>query len=56
MLALSTVDIYFFTPSEHFQIDRDPSVLDKIPNKVILGQTQRSITTMYMINSSRGGP
>lgn len=54
MLALSTVDIYLFTPSEPFQIDRDPSVLDTIPNQVLLGQTQRSITTMYMINSSRG--
>lgn len=39
-----------------FSIDRVPSILDKIPNKVILGQSQRSITTMYMINSFKGGP
>lgn len=32
MLVLSSVDIYLFSPSEHFQIDRDPSILDKIPN------------------------
>lgn len=56
MLALSSVDIYLFSPSEHFQIDRVPSILDKIPNKVVLGQTQQSITTMYMINSFKGGP
>lgn len=56
MLVLSSVDIYLFSPSEHFQIDRVPSILDKIPNKVILGQSQRSITTMYMINSFKGGP
>lgn len=51
MLALSSVDIYLFSLSEHFQIDKVPSILDKIPNEVILGRTQCSITTMYMINS-----
>lgn len=50
MLVLSSVDIYLFSPSEHFQIDKVPSILDTIPNKVILGQTQWSITPMYMIN------
>lgn len=56
MLALGSVDIYLYSPSEHFQIDQVPSILDKILNKVILGQTQWSITTMYMINSFNGGP
>lgn len=40
MLALGSVDIYLYSPSEHFQIDQVPSILDKILNKVILGQTQ----------------
>lgn len=56
MLALSSVDIYLFSPSEHFQIDGVPSILDKIPNKVILGRTQQSITTIYILNSFKGGP
>lgn len=47
---------HLFSPSEHFQIDKVPSILDKIPNKVSLGQTQWSITTMYMMNSFKGGP
>lgn len=38
------------------QIENSPSILDKNPNKVILGQTQRSITTAYMINLFKGGP
>lgn len=56
MLALGSSDIYLFSPSEHFQIDKVLSILDKILNKVISGQIQRSITTMYMINSFKGGP
>lgn len=47
--------LFIFYPSEHIQIDRVPSILNKIPNKVILGQSQRSITTMYMIDSFKGG-
>lgn len=56
MLVLSSVDIYLFSPSEHFQIDRVPSILDQIPNKVILGQAQQSITKMYKIETFKGGP
>lgn len=50
MLALTSVDIYLYSPSEHFQIDQVTSILDKISNRVILGQTQWSIATMYMLN------
>lgn len=56
MLVLSSVDIYLFSPSEHVQIDKVPSILDKIPNKVILGQTQWSITMVYMRYSFKGVP
>lgn len=38
------------------QIENSPSILDKNPNKVFVGQTQRSITKAYMINLFKGGP
>lgn len=31
MLALGSVDIYLYSPSEHFQIDQVPSILDTVP-------------------------
>lgn len=56
IFALTSVDIYLYSPSENFQIDPVTLILDKVSNTIILGQTQWSITTMYMMNSLIGGP